>query len=288
MAKETGSQRRFGFRLWPTTTKHRSEKKAPLPKLYGFWLSPFMSLVAHMLTEAGIAYEYVRVSTLSGGNHTEDYQALNPIMKVPTFVDTDGTVVTESAAICRYIAKRYTQARAIYPSDDPVVCARIDAKSDFLTFHVWGPYFNWFVVSGHFPIAWDLRTEEESRIFALWSIFLVKGEMQRFLSASNFSPFLFGANPTLPDLQLLHLLEHGRILSQLYNQPELDFMDGDDTLTAFYEAMAARPSTAQILAAREKEFDVNSHELLNEMKPAHKDMLTNAKAILSEMFGHPV
>ena len=28
--------------------------------LYGFWLSPYMSLVAHVLTEAGLEYRYQR------------------------------------------------------------------------------------------------------------------------------------------------------------------------------------------------------------------------------------
>ncbi len=262
--------------------------KAAFPKLYGFWLSPYMSMVANVLEEAGIDYDYVRTSTLSGGNHTAAYRAINPNMKVPSLVDSDGTTVTESIAICRYIGRRYPEPHGIYPSDDAALCARIDAKSDFLAFHVGGPYFNWFVVSGHFPIAWGLDTAEESNTFALWSAFLVRGEMHRFLDTTEFAPFVCGSTPTLPDFQLFYLLEHGRTLSKLYDQPALDFIEGNDVLRDFYEAMAARPSTRTILKKRADEAALNSHELLNEMKPAHEEMLAGAKQILADMFGHPV
>ena len=260
----------------------------PIPRLYGFWLSPYMSLVANVLTEAGVEFAYERVSTLTGENRNDAYQTLNPIGKVPTFVDADGTVVTESLSICRYLSRCYPQARAIYPVNDPKACAKIDAISDFLTFHIIGPYFNWFIVTGHFPIAWGLKTENESKIFGLWSIFLVLGELQRLLDSSNLDPYFCGTQPTLPDYQLFYLLEHGRVLSELYNLPELNFLNDNDTLGMFYDAMAARPSTRQILQSRAVEFAQNSRELLTEMKPAYEGMLTGARGILSNMFGHPV
>lgn len=101
------------------------------PTLYGFWFSPYMSLVANVLIEAGIKFNYQRVSTLNGESHTDEYQKLNPIGKVPTFVDADGCVVTESLAICRYISRCYPQARNIYPVDSPKLCSKIDSVSDF-------------------------------------------------------------------------------------------------------------------------------------------------------------
>ena len=262
--------------------------KQALPKLYGFWLSPYMSMVANVLHEVGISYQYVRVSTLSGGNHTDSYRAINPNMKVPAFVDTDGTVVTESLAICRYIARRYPQARQLYPVDDAAACAAVDAKTDFLAFHVGGPYFNWFVVSGHFPIAWGLQTQPESTTYAQWSAFLVLGEMQRFVDCTDFAPFVCGATPTVADFQLFYMLEHGRTLSRLYQQPELDLLAGNTTLATFYDEMAARDSTTEVLQARADEAQLNSHELMNDMQPAYQDMLDGAKVALAEMFGHPV
>ena len=44
-------------------TKH--EEQGGQRVLYGFWLSPFMSLVAQMLKESGLDFRYERVSAVS-------------------------------------------------------------------------------------------------------------------------------------------------------------------------------------------------------------------------------
>lgn len=157
-----------------------------------------------------------------------------------------------------------------------------------MSFHIVGPYFNWFVVSGHFPIAWGLKTAVESKIFGDWSVFMIDGDLQRLLASHPFDPYFFGSRPTLPDYQLFYLLEHGRVISSIYNLPELNFLNGNAKLSAFYNAMANRPATQQVLQCRASEFEQNSKELLVEMKPAYQDMLVGARSVLSEMFDHEV
>lgn len=258
------------------------------PILYGFWLSPYTSLVANILVEAEIDYGFTRVSTLSRENQADSYLEVSRYGKVPTLVDVDGTAVSESSAICRCLARRHPQVRDIYPTDNPKACASVDAISDFLSFHIIGPYFNWFVVSGHFPIAWGLRTNSESRIYGQWSRFLVQGELERLLSRERLSPYFCGSQPTLPDFQLFYMLEHGRVLADLYRLPELDLRDSNATLETFYWDMTSRASTAEILGRRANFFATDARELLTEMKPAHEDMLTSARLALAEMFGHQV
>ena len=82
------------------------------PLLYGFWLSPYMSMVAHFMTEAGLEYEYVRVSPYTGSTHAEEHKTRNPLGKVPSLVEPDGTTVSESQAICRYLARTHPAAAA--------------------------------------------------------------------------------------------------------------------------------------------------------------------------------
>ena len=48
------------------------ENKSTEKILYGFWLSPYMSLVAHVLKESNIAFRYERVSPFVGGTHTDN------------------------------------------------------------------------------------------------------------------------------------------------------------------------------------------------------------------------
>ena len=57
------------------------------------------------LEEAGLPYELV-VMAFPPRTMQEGYRAINPMGTVPAFVD-DGRLMTESAAICQYIAERY-------------------------------------------------------------------------------------------------------------------------------------------------------------------------------------
>ena len=61
------------------------------------------------LAEIGLPYELVRVE-LDHGKVSEEYLALNPWGKIPTLEDGD-LVLTESAAICLYLAEKFSQVR---------------------------------------------------------------------------------------------------------------------------------------------------------------------------------
>ncbi len=65
-------------------------------------------IVRWMLEEVGATYE-TRVVTYGPEMKSHDYLALNPMGKVPTLVH-DGVVVTESAAICAYLADVFPEA----------------------------------------------------------------------------------------------------------------------------------------------------------------------------------
>ena len=127
-------------------TKH--DEQGGQRVLYGFWLSPFMSLVAQMLKESGLDFRYERVSPYVGGTIADQHRARNPLGKIPTLEDTNGVFISESQAICRYLARIYPAAAEFYPCDDPFRCAEVDALNDFIMFSISGPFFNWFVVSG--------------------------------------------------------------------------------------------------------------------------------------------
>lgn len=71
--------------------------------------------VVWALEEAGADYQYVAVDLRSGGAQQPNYLALNVGGKVPTLVD-NGFILTESAAICAYIAGRFPKARLVPPA----------------------------------------------------------------------------------------------------------------------------------------------------------------------------
>ena len=256
--------------------------------LYGSWISPYMSLVAQMLYESEIDFVYEKVSPFTAENRSEDHYSRNALGKIPSFTDANGITVSESLAICRYLARSNDTAEKYYPCHDPSRCAEVDTLNDFLTFSIGGPFFNWFVVSKHFPVAWKLKTEDESRIFAQWSMMLVNGEAQRLVAAGEMSPFLLGVEPTLADFQLFYVLEHGRTFSFMLDDSSFDLRLNNPSLMAFYNAMAQRPATKKVLEHREDEFDENRREYFEEMESGFSELIQGTRPILESMFGHEV
>ena len=257
-------------------------------ELFGAWISPYMSMVAHLLFEAGIEFRYRRVSPFSGQNRSTEHYAVNALGKVPSFRDANGVTLSESLAICRYVARTYEAAYPFYPCRDPERCAEVDALSDFLTFSVGGPFFNWFVVGKHFPVAWRLKTEEESRTFSLWSMMLVNGELQRLVQAAHLDPYLLGSDPTMVDIQLFYTLEHGRTFAMMLDEPSFDLRLGNPALMSFYEVIEARPASQRVLQYRADEFERNRLEYFEQMETGFREMIAGVRPLLASMFGHDV
>jgi glutathione S-transferase len=70
-----------------------------------------------MLEEAGIDYELERVE-LGSADHGDEFLAASPMGKVPAIVDGD-VHMSESAAICLYVADRYCMGSLAPALDDP-------------------------------------------------------------------------------------------------------------------------------------------------------------------------
>ena len=256
--------------------------------LFGIWLSPYLSTVAQLLRESGLGYRYERVSPYTGGTVSEPHRAKNPLGKIPTLADANGTVVSESLAICRYLARTYPEAARFYPCTDPPRCAAVDELNDFITFSISGPFASWFTVSGYFPKAFGAKTEHESKVFGAWSMLLVRGALARLGASARWQPFLLGEEPCLPDFQLFHILEVSRTFSTLLDLPTMNLLDGDARLQRFHDTMAARPATAEILTAQAQELPVSRRELFEEFGTAYGRMLAPGKALLGALFGHEV
>ena len=71
-------------------------------KLYDFKLAPNPRRVRMFLAEKGIDMPMEQINTREGEQFSEAFRAINPRGTVPALVLDDGTVLTESVAICRY------------------------------------------------------------------------------------------------------------------------------------------------------------------------------------------
>ena len=71
-------------------------------KLYDTKTAPNPRRVRIFLAEKGIAVPTEQVDMTTFQHRTPEYTAINPFQRMPALVLDDGTVITESMAICRY------------------------------------------------------------------------------------------------------------------------------------------------------------------------------------------
>ena len=72
-------------------------------------------IIRWMLEEVGVPYD-TEILDYASSMKSEEYRAINPMMKVPAIAH-NGRVVTEAAAICAYLADVFPEA-GLAPSDD--------------------------------------------------------------------------------------------------------------------------------------------------------------------------
>lgn len=72
-------------------------------KLYDGGRAPNPRRVRVFLAEKGITIPLEQVDIMKREHQTPAFTALNPLQRVPSLVLDDGTVISESIAICRYV-----------------------------------------------------------------------------------------------------------------------------------------------------------------------------------------
>eukprot|EP00993_Chasmostoma_nieuportense_P002427 NODE_3222_length_1007_cov_169.346591_g3076_i0.p1 GENE.NODE_3222_length_1007_cov_169.346591_g3076_i0~~NODE_3222_length_1007_cov_169.346591_g3076_i0.p1 ORF type:complete len:288 (-),score=72.79 NODE_3222_length_1007_cov_169.346591_g3076_i0:142-960(-) len=102
----------------------------PKPTLYVYKLSANCLAPWLLLMEAKIPFVLIEVDITRGESHTPEFLSMNPMGKVPTFVDTDGTVIWESNTIMRFICEKHRVPEHLYPHDVNLR-ARIEMAMDW-------------------------------------------------------------------------------------------------------------------------------------------------------------
>ena len=113
-------------------------------------------------------------------------------------------------------------------------------------------------------------------------------QVARLGHSARWQPYLLGHEPSLADFQLFYVLELSKTFADLFGQPTMNLLDGDERLQRFYGAMSARPATSDILAAKAQELPISRRELFEEFGLAYDKMLKPGRKMLSAVFGHEV
>ena len=82
-------------------------------KLYGYRNGRTLRAL-WALEEVGATYEYVEVDVMHGQGREPWFLKINPAGKVPV-LDDNGTIITESAAICMHLAEKHLESQLLPP-----------------------------------------------------------------------------------------------------------------------------------------------------------------------------
>ena len=188
---------------------------APLSRSFrAFW----------MLEELGVPYERERVDVRAGAHKQPAYLAVNPSGKVPALVDR-GVAISESGALCAYLADRFPE-RGLAPA--------LDAPER-------GAYLRWmfYAVGVMEPSFTDAVLKRESPNFSVaWGDWKsVAGVVGDALAPG---PWLLGPRFSAADVMVGSVVQWGVEVAKL--------LAGDAALVAYCERFRARPAFQRALA----------------------------------------
>ena len=187
------------------------------------------SVVLWMLEELGQPYAIKLIKLSEGENLKPDYLAINPMGKVPA-LEHRGTVITEVAAICTYLADEFPQAKLAVPVGTP-------RRGVYLKWLFFGPsVFEPAMIDRAFP------RKEEARASSLgWRGF--DQVLDIVAKAIGQGPWLMGEQFTAADVVIGANIRWGMIFKMVPERPEF---------AAYAARIAARPA-AQRAEAKDKE-----------------------------------
>lgn len=106
-------------------------------KLYDFALAPNPRRVRMFLAEKGIEVPSVQINTREAEQFSDAFRKVNPRCTVPALELDDGTVLTESVAICRYFEETHPEPSLLGRS--PTEKAVVDMWNRRVEIECYGP-----------------------------------------------------------------------------------------------------------------------------------------------------
>lgn len=181
--------------------------------------------VRWMLEEIGQPYD-LEVKDFGGDIKSSAYLAINPMGKVPALVH-GGTVVTEVAAICAYLADRFPEKGLAPALDSPER----------------GVYYRWmFFIAGPFEMAatakafsWKIDAENAQTV----GCGLIEDTVNSLEQALNAAPYICGDRFTAADVLVSSYVGWAMMQKNIDERP---------VFQQYVERMQSRPAAARAAA----------------------------------------
>jgi glutathione S-transferase len=207
-------------------------------KLYDYKMAPNARRVRVFVAEKGVSIETVAVDLASREQMGDAYRAVNPRLAVPALELDDGTVLTESVAICRYIELLFPEP-ALFgsgPKEQALVemwhrrveLEGLQAAAEAVRNAV--PFFAGRALPGpvDYPQIPQLAERGSQRIDQFYAM------LDAHLAGSE---FIAGADFSVADIAALVTCDFAKVAKKRVG-------NATPSLKRWYEAVSARPSAA--------------------------------------------
>tara|TARA_B100001113_G_scaffold344193_1_gene332297 strand:+ start:480 stop:1094 length:615 start_codon:yes stop_codon:yes gene_type:complete len=202
-------------------------------KLYTTTLAPNPRRVRIFMEEKGIEIPVQEISIMEGEHKEEEYKKISPSSKVPALELDDGTVITESMAICRYLELLHPEP-ALFGSSK-VEQAKIEMESRRIELELMLPIASAFRHTHPAAAALENPQIEEygiaQRENAINRLNLLDEELgeQKFIAGDDYS---------VADITALCAIDFGGLA-------QIEVPSSLVNLSRWLENMRSRPSSAQ-------------------------------------------
>ena len=201
-------------------------------KLYETRVAPNPRRVRVFIAEKGLTEqgEYIEVNLQAGENLTPEFRQRNPMKKVPVLELEDGTCISETMAICRYLEAAYPETPRLLGESAKEI-ALIEQWNRWIDFFYMMPTGMAFQhLTGYFKDrmtpnqAWGEACKSDAEKFFAFLDQQLEG--RRFLCGEQF---------TAADISAVCVLDFNKVIQQ-------KIQDDQSNLLAWYERVNQRPS----------------------------------------------
>jgi glutathione S-transferase len=184
-----------------------------------------------ILALTGLPHEIIDLERWAPGGAPSDFLAINPLGQVPALVLPDGGVMTESAAICLYLADLMPEAKlAPVPGHPP--------RAGYLRWMVYMAANNYMTaLRFYYPDRHTLDRSGSEGVKAA-AIERSKAEWKIIAKAAENGPFLLGEEMSAADIYAAMLMSWDLDVPALFN--------AHPPLKELYAAVARHPQIAPV------------------------------------------
>ncbi|MGM0563746.1 MAG: glutathione S-transferase family protein [Pseudomonadota bacterium] len=200
-------------------------------KLYELKTAPNPRRVRIFMAEKGLHdIETVQVDLSAGENLGEDFLNLNPLAQVPVLELDDGTRISESIAICRYLEALYPEPNLM--GKEALEQAEIEMWQRRIEFNLFYPVLMAFRnIKGLFA--------DRERICAEWGEISLERARKMFAWLDTHlagQDYIAGSRFTVADITALCAVDFARVVALRHEQ------EGLKHLEAWHRRVSERPS----------------------------------------------